>query len=500
MMQEPSRLEYGSIVGERYRIVRTLGTGGMSRVFMAEDLKLPGKQWAVKESVTEPQMMRLIRTEAEMLISLNHPRLPRIVDFFEHPPSGAVFLVMDYIEGMTLEAYMKGYQGHIPQEQIVPFALQVLDVLDYLHTRQTPVIYRDLKPTNIMLTPEMEFKLIDFGIARSYKAELNQDTVKLGTVGFAAPEQYGAGQTDARSDLYSLGALLLYLCTGGKYSEWTAGVEGYIRGELSRHLIPVIRKLLRQHPEERFQSAAEVIGELRRSADFQPSQHRVSVGDTSITSLEYAGTRVVAVLGVSSGSGATHTAIAVSHYLSRRSRSVALVELHSTAKAFARLQAVVEGVPAERTNSNRRFEVDGVHYWRKTSRADVISLLGGSYRFLVLDLGSGQDNERLEEFLRADYPLVVGSGAEWRVQEIIGLARSLQRHPQHKWNYCLPLASSEAVRRLRKELDHDKVFALPFHSDPFERDGEMDQVLDELFRGAIPDTRKKRFRFLRRQR
>ncbi|MGG1619258.1 serine/threonine protein kinase [Paenibacillus sp. NRS-1782] len=494
-MKKQSNLEYGSIVGERYRIVRTLGTGGMSSVFMAEDLKLPGKQWAVKESIADPQMMKLVRAEAEMLISLSHPRLPRIVDFFEHPPSGAVYLVMDYIEGITLEAYMKGYQGHIPQEQMVPFALQLLDVLDYLHTRQSPVIYRDLKPTNIMLTPEMEFKLIDFGIARSYKAELDQDTVKLGTVGFAAPEQYGAGQTDARSDLYSLGALLLYLCTGGKYSEWTAGVEGYIRGELPRHLIPVIRKLLRHHPGERFQSAGEVIGELRRSADFQPAQQGVSVSDASI---EYGGTRVVAVLGVSSGSGATHTAIVVSHYLARRSRSVALVELHSTAKAFARLQEVVDGVPVGRASSSRRFEVDGVHYWRQTSRADVIALLGGSYQFIVLDLGSGQDNERLEEFLRADYPLVVGSGAEWRIQDIAGLSRSLQRHPQHKWNYCLPLAASEAVRRLRKELDHDQVFALPFHSDPFEQEEEMDQVLDEIFRGAIPDTRKRRFGFLKR--
>ncbi|WP_339202331.1 serine/threonine-protein kinase [Paenibacillus sp. FSL P2-0322] len=497
MMKQPSQLEFGSIIGERYRIVRTLGSGGMSRVFMAEDLKLPGKQWAVKESVAGPQVMKLVRTEAEMLISLSHPRLPRIVDFFEHPPSGAVYLVMDYIEGITLEAYMKGYQGYIPQEQIVPFALQLLDVLDYLHTRQPPVIYRDLKPTNIMLTPEMEFILIDFGIARSYKAEVDQDTVKLGTVGFAAPEQYGAGQTDARSDLYSLGALLLYLCTGGKYSEWTVGVEGYIRGELPRHLIPVIRKLLRQHPEERFQSAGEVIGELRHSADFQPAQQGISVNDAS---MDYAGTRVVAVLGVSAGSGATHTAIAVSHYLARRSRSVALVELHSTAKAFARLQEVVEGTSVGQSSSSRRFEVDGVHYWRQTSRADVISLLGGSYRFIVLDLGSGQDNERLEEFLRADYPLVVGSGAEWRVQDIAGLARSLQRHPQHKWNYCLPLATSEAARRLRKELDHDKVFALPFHSDPFEPDDEMDQVLDELFRGVIPDTRRRRFVFLKRRR
>lgn len=497
MIEKSSRLEYGTIVGERYRIIRTLGTGGMSHVFMAEDLKLPGKQWAVKESVADAHMMKLVKAEADMLISLSHPRLPRIVDFFEHLRSGTVYLVMDYIEGMTLEAYLKGYQGRIPQEQIIPFALQVLDVLDYLHTRQTPVIYRDLKPTNIMLTPEMEFKLIDFGIARSYKAELDQDTVKLGTVGFAAPEQYGAGQTDARSDLYSLGAILLYLCTGGKYSEWTAGVEGYIRGEVTRHLIPVIRKLLRHHPEERFQSAREVIEELRRSTEFQPAKHEASVGGTS---LEYAGTRVVAVLGVSSGSGATHTAIAVSHYLARRSRSVALVELHSTAQAFARLQAVVERVSSGQTSSSRCFEVDGVHYWRQTSRADVISLLGGSYRFIVLDLGSGPDNERLEEFLRADYPLVVGSGAEWRIQEIAGLARSFRRHPQHKWNYCLPLAPLEAVQKLRKELNHDKVFALPYHSDPFERAAGMDQVLDELFRGVIPDTRKKRFGFLKRQR
>lgn len=138
------------------------------------------------------------------------------------------------------------------------FVLQLLDVLSYLHNLDPPVIYRDLKPSNIMITPEHEVRLIDFGIARSYKTHLAEDTVKLGTAGFAAPEQYGSGQTDARSDLYGLGALMLYLMTSGAYTEWIQGVESSIRSDVPRTYAPVVRRLLRYDVNERFQTANEV--------------------------------------------------------------------------------------------------------------------------------------------------------------------------------------------------------------------------------------------------
>ncbi|MBY0117228.1 serine/threonine protein kinase [Paenibacillus sp. FSL L8-0435] len=489
-MRHPARLERGSLLGGRYRIVSILGTGGMSHVYEAEDLKLPGKLWAIKESVTIMPYEGSMETEAALLTSLRHPRLPQIVDFFVPDEDGYTYLVMEYIDGLTLSEYFKQCRGKIPMEQLTELVLQLLDVLSYLHNLNPPVIYRDLKPSNIMITPEHEVRLIDFGIARSYKPQSAEDTVKLGTAGFAAPEQYGSGQTDARSDLYGLGALLLYLMTSGAYTEWIQGVESSIRSDVPRTYIPVARRLLRYNAEERFQSADEVRKELLRiPGGTMPG------GDTTMTL--NGGTRVIALTGASSGVGVTHTAIAISHYLERQNFKVAVIEMSPRSQSFARIQQIAQAgkpVPA-----GRQFAVDGVHYWKQSGRADILSLLGGSYQFIVMDLGSGQDQNRLEEFLRADLPIVIGSGAEWRQAEIGAFVRSHHRYPREKWIYCLPLAASEAVQRIRKVLDTSSVYSLPLHIDPFDKDAQTDRVFSHILMHMMAQHPKKRSFFSRRK-
>lgn len=494
-MKQQRQHEPGYVLGGRYRICRLIGRGGMSRVYMAEDLKLTGKIWAVKETVADRELRGAWRAEAELLSALNHPRLPRIVDFFDFSNEGNVYLVMDYIGGMTLEAYMQNNGGIVEGGKVVSFALQLLDVLDYLHSHKPSIIYRDLKPSNIMITPGLELKLIDFGTARNYSTGSSQDTVKLGTVGFAAPEQYGGGQTDARSDLYGLGALMLYLCTDGRQSEWTPGVEEVIRSGLPRDLARVIRRLLKINPGERYQTAREVIHELRLLS--------VPPADRPVPAVEakYSGTRVIALLGVSPGCGVTHTAIAISHYLSRQGGRVAVAELNGRSQSFSRIQTLLEGEERARAEGTKRFSFEGVQYCRQMSPEDIIPLLSGGFDFIVFDLGSGGNHERLEEFLRADYPLIVGSGAEWRLPDTVMFASALARYPQQKWSFCLPLATSEAVRRLGKELGTGKVYTLPLHLDPFEPCEEMDTVLQALFKDALPGPRRKKplFASLRRQ-
>jgi ankyrin repeat protein len=191
----------------------------MGAVYKALDRRLGDMPVAIKEMSTNAvgpgnleKTVESFKQEAKMLIGLRHPALPRISDFFSQGEE-RWYLAMDYIEGETLEAIAQR-RGPVPEAEVLDWARQLCEVLDYLHNQEPPVIFRDLKPANIMLTPKGEIKLIDFGIARHFKSEQGRDTTVYGSIGFSAPEQYGEGQTDPRSDIYGLGATLHYLLTG----------------------------------------------------------------------------------------------------------------------------------------------------------------------------------------------------------------------------------------------------------------------------------------------
>ena len=208
------------LLKQRYRILGTVGKGGFGAVYRAEDVQLGNRLLAVKEmsqSSLNPQEVaeaaENFKREAHILAALKHPNLPSIYEQFSE--AGRWYLVMDFIEGETLEEHAKkDPQGHLSVKETLQIGIQLCTVLDYLHSRQPPVIFRDLKPSNIMLTPEGNLYLIDFGIARHFKPGQKRDTIALGSPGYAAPEQYGKAQTTARSDIYSLGATLHHLLTG----------------------------------------------------------------------------------------------------------------------------------------------------------------------------------------------------------------------------------------------------------------------------------------------
>ena len=214
-------LEAGHMLQNRYRIVELLGGGGMGQVYLAEDTRLADKLCALKELNPDPHTTAEEQTlaseqfqrEAAILAHLNHPNLPNVYDYFEE--TGHFYLVMDYIEGETIsDRLAKSPQG-LPPAQVTEWAIQLCNVLEYLHNQSPPVIFRDLKPSNIMLTPNEEIQLIDFGVARLFDPGKSTDTLKMGTAGYAPPEQYaGQGQTTPQSDIYALGATLYELLTG----------------------------------------------------------------------------------------------------------------------------------------------------------------------------------------------------------------------------------------------------------------------------------------------
>ena len=266
-------LEIGSIVDGKYRILKELGHGGMSVVYLAMNERV-NKQWAIKEvrkdGVSNYEVVRQgLIAETDMLKKLNHPHLPSIIDVIDG--DGTFLIVMDYIEGVSLNHVLK-HQGAQSQEDVIEWAKQLCDVLGYLHTREKPIVYRDMKPANVMLKPDGNVTLIDFGTAREFKSTSVADTTCLGTRGYAAPEQFGGmGQTDARTDIYCLGATMYHLVTGHNPAEYP--YEMYpIRQwnpRLSSGLEEIIIKCTQKNPEDRYQSCAELMYALEHYRDLE---------------------------------------------------------------------------------------------------------------------------------------------------------------------------------------------------------------------------------------
>lgn len=263
----------GNIIDGKYEILKEVGRGGMSIVYLAMDNRL-NKQWAIKEikrkgTNSENQIVtQSLISEANLMKRLDHQYLPRIVDIIENGET--IYVVMDYIEGEPLDKIVKR-KGAQPQEAVIQWGIQLAEVLDYLHTRQPAIIYRDMKPANIMLKPDGSIKLYDFGIAREYKEQNSSDTVSLGTKGYAAPEQFGGmGQTDARTDVYGLGVTLYHLVTGKNPCEPPYEILPIrnINPQLSSGLEAVIQKCTQNNPDDRFQSCAEVLYALEHLYEF----------------------------------------------------------------------------------------------------------------------------------------------------------------------------------------------------------------------------------------
>ena len=209
-------IQPNTIIGGRYRVMKPLGGGGMKLVYLAEDLRLAARSCALAEMVdsfTSPDMQKqaiaAFQREADMLAQLSNEHIPRVFDRFS--AENRHYLVMEFIDGITLEQKLQSAGGKLPEHDVIELALQVLDTLEYLHNLEPPVIYRDLKPSNLMITASGQVKLIDFGIARLFQPLSN--ATMIGTQGYAPPEQY-RGKVEFRSDLYALGATMHHALSG----------------------------------------------------------------------------------------------------------------------------------------------------------------------------------------------------------------------------------------------------------------------------------------------
>lgn len=278
------------LLHERYCLLTQLGVGGFGAVYRAVDTHRPELPIAIKEinldGLNERQAIEATETferERRLLANLDHPRVPHLYATFEDAQHW--YLVIDYFPGETLEVRLTNSQARqrlasaspdqALRDELLRFGLALCDILHYLHTRLPPLIFRDLKPGNIICCPDGSYALVDFGIARTFKAGLAKDTIQLGSPGYAAPEQYGRAQTDVRAGIYSLGAILHQMLSGHDPSEQPLHFAplGYT-DHMLRHLEALILRMVALKTEDRPASITEVARELRaiREASEQPGE------------------------------------------------------------------------------------------------------------------------------------------------------------------------------------------------------------------------------------
>lgn len=297
-------LQIGSYVDGKYKVLNKIGQGGMSVVYLALNEKA-NKTWAIKEVRKDgvqdfTTVKQGLIAETNILKSLNHKYLPSIIDVIDDGDS--FLIVMDYIQGKSLDKILKTSMEKdglpIALDDVISWGKQLCEVFYYLHTRPNPIIYRDMKPGNVMLKPDGEISLIDFGTARTFKQGNQEDTTCLGTPGYASPEQYGGnGQSTPRSDIYCLGATLHHLITGRNPSATPFSfpkitqcrpslLDENPREDLNKllGLEMIIDKCTQYEPEDRYESCLEMLYDLEHieelSVPYRKKLKRKLVGFT----------------------------------------------------------------------------------------------------------------------------------------------------------------------------------------------------------------------------
>ncbi|OUS75339.1 hypothetical protein B1748_17810 [Paenibacillus sp. MY03] len=461
----------GDVFAGRYLIEKVAGQGGMGIVYAARDTKLAGRRVALK--ITRSKGGNSSESsEAATLMRLDHPNLPRITDYYPlDKPHRVEALVMEYIEGSTLAEWLVETRKPMTNLDVLRIGLQLCSALLYLHEQPRPIIHRDLKPSNIMIDSSGTVKLIDFGISRIYKEGKQGDTMVLGTSGYAAPEMLRGLQSDARSDIYSLGAVMLSLLTGTPTSD-ERGVRYGDNGRGKLRLPAAVRgsfaelleRLLHWNPESRFQSMREVETSMRTLL----GEDKVQREQTRFARIENEATNEspvrVVLLSLSGGAGATLLTITLAVLLARRGRTV-------TAAEYAGLPPVwCELLPAA-------IRGESELYWKKGEGAKGLNNRGrgkskseaAPVRWLLADQELFANDEEDDKWSRFELELrlnrgefeIVDLSGDWEAPESVPLIRKADHiiviaDPDvYKWQP----ARLERLKRLRGEsLRQGRVF------------------------------------------
>ena len=536
--------DIGTLLDGRYRLVKKLGCGGTSSVFLAEHLSV-GNLWAVKILPVTEEPAESPFKETDILKRLSHPMLPRITDVLTHGTN--VCIIMDFVRGRNLAERLRE-DGPIPEPEVRAWLLQLCDVLTYLHNQMPDaVIYRDLKPSNLIADDHGHLKLVDFGTARRYRNGDNLDTAYIGTQGYAAPEQYGFRQSDARTDIYNLGMTLFHLLTGiHPVSVPHGDVEKTLENmHVSQRMNRVICRCVQLSPANRYQDASSLRKELLAlepepdqggqhedpessgvtgnvqdsfadkasgsgkgtfsyglrgtSGSKMSSRHRECASQSKhpITSSLFPLGRKraapvpaqahIAVLGACPGAGATFASIAMASYLSGKNRNTALAELNPSGDLLRfRIQLERIGhqvVPVAGQASGEAFRFGQIAYHPSCQR--LTDLRGNRMDVVLMDLGSVRTETVIDEFLRADWQFVYCPQADWKFGHVLEFMEAVDGlEDVNRFHYLLPYADRQGIDGVRTCFGKRSTVMFPHIANPFDPSPGESRQLERMFRSV----------------
>ena len=467
--QNSGTVEIGTILENRYLIIEKIGTGGTATVYKAIHQTL-NNVWAVKVLARTDEKLNEHLTEAEILKHLSHPMLPRIADILY--TSTHACIVMDYLEGANLLQVINE-QGKLPEKNVQLWLKQICDVLTYLHKQKPePIIYRDLKPSNLIAGKEGHIKLIDFGTARAYRLGVDGDTAYIGTQGYAAPEQFGLQQSDCRTDLYSLGMTMFHLLTGKHPVSVPHGkLEAeLVLADISPVMISAIIKCTELLPGHRFQSAQECSDFFHNQEECNASDIQMSTGQNKFQRVmkgrQRNGQTRIAIIGACPGVGVTFFSMFLASFFAHNKQSVAFVELN-TSGDLHRLQnaLVLSGHLSRKETSFFSFQKIDFHpLCRK-----LTDIRGTRYQVTISDIGSRPNGSSLEEFFRSEWQFVYCPHADWKTGRVIEFFEKYDSMGIEKqFIYLVQVENEKQLQQLKSLFGNRTVRGIPYIHNPFE--------------------------------
>ncbi|MGI6122725.1 MAG: serine/threonine protein kinase [Acetivibrionales bacterium] len=452
-------MKIGEILDNKYKIVELLGRGGTSTVYLAENMVL-NNFWAIKVLSKSSPWLAFDLEEIEILKELSHPMLPRIADLTDDADN--YYIVMDYISGSNLLSIIESI-GKAPEKMLHKWTEELLDVLSYLHGRTPPIIYRDLKPANLIVDDSGRLRLVDFGTARYHSNEALADTIYIGTQGYAAPEQYGIGQSDERTDLFNLGMTIIHLATGIHPLKLGSGKtkESLRKAGITQSFTRFLLKLTETDSDKRFQSCNEAIEELGRIAN--PVNFFFKRNPASEAKKVFKG--VIGISSIIPSSGVTSFCLTLGKYLSCNKIKSVLVELNSSGD-FNRLREYLDELGEVKIQCENRFETKDLTFYSSASDFGGISRKGVDV--IILDLGQLNTERKINALNHADIRLVLCPCTPWKYSLLSECNGSIKSSAKNEWIYAARVSQNYEKQKIKKLLScNEPVFYSsvmnPFH-------------------------------------